>query len=138
MRVVICWTEIAGYTAACWRARRRGGGGAVGYRVAFELLTIGDAVRAIADGGVARPLSRGGAAARRRPRRRLVGEHKPEILLMGGWAERPYRRLVFNDVLGDCRFVLAMDTPWKGTLRQRFAGEDFAVCGSPRWDFRAG
>jgi glycosyltransferase involved in cell wall biosynthesis len=50
-----------------------------------------------------------------------VTAHGPEILLMGGWAERPYRELVSNPALSQCRAVLAMDTPWKGTFRQRFA-----------------
>jgi len=33
------------------------------------------------------------------PRRllKMVAGHRPDVVLMGGWAERPYRELVWNE-----------------------------------------
>jgi glycosyltransferase involved in cell wall biosynthesis len=122
LRIVICWTEIAGYTAACWRA--------LAARAGVELSILAwpsnfsrsgtQFERSLMEGLPVRFLEEGEQQDVDLVARRVI-EQKPNVLLMGGWAERPYRRLVFNDALRDCRQVLAMDTPWKGTLRQRFA-----------------
>jgi glycosyltransferase involved in cell wall biosynthesis len=122
LRVVICWTEISGYTAACWRA--------LAARAGMELRVL----------AWPSSFSRSGTQFQRDlmaglPVRfledaeqqdvdlvaRLVTEHRPDVVLMGGWAERPYRSLVWETGLEQSRIVLAMDSPWKGTLRQWFA-----------------
>ena len=122
LRVVICWTEISGYTAACW--------GALAARPGVELSIL----------AWPSSFSRSGTQFGRDlmaglPVRfleeseqqdvdlvgRLVTEHRPDIVLTGGWAERPYRSLVSNPKLLQSRIVLAMDSPWNGTFRQRFA-----------------
>jgi hypothetical protein len=51
----------------------------------------------------------------------LATETQPDILMMGGWAEKPYRDLVRHSSLNNSRIVLAMDSPWNATFRQRFA-----------------
>jgi len=35
----------------------------------------------------------------------MVAGHRPDVVLMGGWAERPYRELVWNDELNNCRMI---------------------------------
>lgn len=122
MRVVICWTEISGYTAACWRE--------LAARSEVELSILAwpsnfsrsgtQFERSIMGGLPVRLLEAGEQQDVAGVAQRVI-EHQPEIVLMGGWAERPYRELVWNEKLAGCRLVLAMDTPWKGTFRQRFA-----------------
>ena len=122
MRAVICWTEISGYTAACWRA--------LAARAGVELSVVAwpsnfsrsgtQFERSLMDGLPVRLLEER-VQQDRDAVARIVTELRPEILLMGGWAERPYRELAWNPKLGDCRLALAMDTPWKASLRQRLA-----------------
>jgi len=122
LRVVICWTEISGYAAACWRE--------LAGRPGVDLSIIAwpsnfsrsgtRFERTLMDRLPVRFLEEGrqqdcAAVAK------FVTEHRPDVVLMGGWAERPYRELVWNDELKNCRMILAMDTPWKGTLRQYLA-----------------
>jgi glycosyltransferase involved in cell wall biosynthesis len=122
VRVVICWTEISGYTAACWRA--------LAARPGVELSILAwpsnfsrsgtQFSRSLMDGLPVRFLE-----SNEQPDvpgvGRLVAEHRPDVIMIGGWAELPYRRLGSDPALAAARFVLAMDTPWKGTFRQRFA-----------------
>ena len=122
MRVVICWTEISGYTAACWRelAARPGVDLSVfawpsnfsrsGTQFQRQLMD-GLPVLFIEERDQQNVATIG----------ELVGEMQPDVLMLGGWAERPYRELAWNPAIAKCRLILAMDTPWKGTLRQRFA-----------------
>lgn len=122
MRIAICWTEISGYTAACWRE--------LAARPGVELSILAwpsnfsrsgtQFERSIMEGLPVRLLEQSeqqdcAAVAK------CVSEYQPEMILMGGWAERPYRELVWNEKLSSSRKILAMDTPWKGTFRQRFA-----------------
>jgi glycosyltransferase involved in cell wall biosynthesis len=121
-RVVICWTEIAGYTAACWRE--------LAARPGIELSIL----------AWPSSFSRSGTQFQRELMAglpvRLLEEHEqqngpliaqlatepqPNILMMGGWAEKPYRDLVRHASLNNSRIVLAMDSPWNATFRQRFA-----------------
>jgi glycosyltransferase involved in cell wall biosynthesis len=122
VRVVICWTEIAGYTAACWRE--------LAARPGIDLLVLAwpsnlarsgtQFQRSILDGINVRLLEP--HEQQDRPLvADLVAAHRPDVVLTGGWAERPYRDLIREPRLAASRLVLAMDTPWKGTLRQRLA-----------------
>lgn len=122
MRVVICWTEIAGYTAACWRelAARAG--------VELAILAWNSSFsrsgtkfeRQLTDGLPVRLLEE--HEQQDRPLvARLVTEKQPDLILIGGWAEAPYRDLVRLPALARSRIVLAMDSPWNATLRQRLA-----------------
>ncbi len=122
MRAVICWTEIAGYTAACWRAlaaRPEVETSILAWPSNFSRtgtqfdrsLTAGLPVRFLED----HEQQDADLVAK------LVLERRPDLVLMGGWAERPYRRLPFDRRLAAARMVLAMDTPWTASPRQRFA-----------------
>jgi len=51
----------------------------------------------------------------------LVTAQRPDIVVLPGWAYPQYRRLVRNPRLAHCRFAMFMDTPWRGTWRQRLA-----------------
>lgn len=43
----------------------------------------------------------------------------PDIVVVGGWAHPAQRRLTRDPALASAKFVMAMDTPFRGTLRQR-------------------
>jgi glycosyltransferase involved in cell wall biosynthesis len=122
LRVVICWTEISGYTASCWRE--------LAARPGVELMVLAwpssfsrsgtQFQRGLVSGLPVRFLEESeqqdaGLITR------LVTESRPDVVVMGGWAERPYRELVNQPRLDACRIVLAMDSPWNATFRQRFA-----------------
>jgi glycosyltransferase involved in cell wall biosynthesis len=122
LRVIICWTEISGYIAACWRE--------LAARPEIDLLILAwhsnfsrsetKFQRTLMDGLPVRFLEEHEQQDAELVAQ-LVATHKPDILLMGGWAEKPYRQLVWNKTIPNCRLVLAMDSPWRGTFRQRFA-----------------
>lgn len=52
---------------------------------------------------------------------RAVSERDPDVVVLCGWVFWPYTRLVNAPPLRRARKVLGMDTPWRGTLTQRFA-----------------
>lgn len=122
MRVTICWTEFAGYTAACWRelASRAD----VDLRILAwpsNLSRSGTQFDRALVGGLPVRFLEGAEQQDRDLVARLVADHDPEMLMIGGWAEAPYRALATDAKRTSARLVLAMDTPWKGTLRQRLA-----------------
>jgi glycosyltransferase involved in cell wall biosynthesis len=49
----------------------------------------------------------------------LVADHRPDAVVIAGWAHRPYVRLLREPRLASARFAMAMDTPWTGSWRQR-------------------
>jgi glycosyltransferase involved in cell wall biosynthesis len=122
LRIIICWTEIAGYTAACWRdlAARPG--------IELSILAWPSASSSAAP-QFQRTLVQGLDVRFLEPHEQqnaqliaqLITEKNPEALIMGGWAEKPYRDLVWNPSLKNCRIILAMDSPWTGSIRQRLA-----------------
>jgi glycosyltransferase involved in cell wall biosynthesis len=122
LRILICWTEISGYTAASWRE--------LAARAGIELSILAWPSRSSrAAPQFQRSLLQGLDVRFLEPSEQqnleliaqLVTEKNPQVLIMGGWAEKPYRRLVWNPSLANCRIILAMDSPWTGSLRQRLA-----------------
>jgi glycosyltransferase involved in cell wall biosynthesis len=120
MRVVICWAGMSGYMAACWRALAAMPG--------LDLLVVvPDPGGALDSDFKAGPLVRGygarvvSAAEYADPEAiaRIVVAHKPDVVVLSGWAIPSFVRLPSHPDLQRCRFVMTMDTPWKGTLRQR-------------------
>jgi glycosyltransferase involved in cell wall biosynthesis len=122
VRVVICWTEISGYTAACWRG--------LAARPDVELLVLAwpskisrsgtQFERSLMDGLPVRFLEDHEQQDQALVAN-LVAAHRPDVVLTGGWYELPYRNLVWDDRLARARIVLGMDTAWRGTLRQWLA-----------------
>ena len=121
IRVVICWPEISGYMAACWRALAATG------KVDLTILALpsgkpgggafSDAlVQGLPCHMLAPQQARDPAAVAR-----LVSAARPQIVVLPGWAIPAYRRLPFSPELAGAKFVMGMDTPWRGELRQHLA-----------------
>ena len=51
--------------------------------------------------------------------RSLVIDSRPDVLVLSGWSSPAYRALAFEPALASARRVMTMDTPYRGTLRQR-------------------
>lgn len=119
MRIVICWTDLSGYAAACFRA--------LAARKDVDLLTVLFAPRKELDQSFTEDLLRGlnvrllSAAERADSElvRSIVAAHKPEVVVVPGWLHPPYKRLASLAEFAGVRFIMTMDNPWKGTLRQR-------------------
>lgn len=119
LRIMFFWTDISGYMASCWRelAARPG----ISLRVAtyqHQTVTAFDAT--LMDGVDWLPLD---------DQRRLdaafltreVAAFAPDVVVVAGWLNRAYRRLPVAAAAPGRRFVMGMDTPWRGTLRQHVA-----------------
>jgi glycosyltransferase involved in cell wall biosynthesis len=51
--------------------------------------------------------------------RAIVTDAKPDVLVLPGWSSDPYRALAFEPALTGAKRVMTMDTPYRGTMRQR-------------------
>lgn len=118
MKVVFCWTGVSGYLAACWRelGKRR--------HIDSTLLcqkSLNPLGFAIAEGIPNLRYLTQAEIADDQLIHKLVVSLKPDIIVLPGWTTACYTKLPFYRDLAQCRFMLAMDTPWNGTFRQRLA-----------------
>ena len=119
LRVIFCWSDISGYMAACWREL------SARPDVALKVLAYGSSVQTTFSSQTMagidwHPLD----SSERENKRRvsdLVAAHRPDVVVVAGWLSPAYRALVAERELANARFVMTMDTPWRGNLRQRFA-----------------
>jgi len=118
-RVVFCWAEISGYMTACL-AELAG-------RPDADPLFIAFASGRTASGGQFADGISAGLPCRllESDERddydlvgRIVAEHRPDVVVLCGWFHRPYRALLNDPRFADTTFVMTMDTPWWGRLRQ--------------------
>src|SRR4051794_40213349 len=120
MRVSLCWSHISGYMAACCRelAARDGIDLSI---IAFKSDSPGSEISfgdELLRGLKFRTLN----AAEQTDAalvRSLVLEHKPDVVVIPGWFHKPYVALAHDSALRDAKIIMTMDTPWRGTLRQR-------------------
>jgi len=123
VRVVFCWAEVSGYMAACWRA--------LGARPGIDLQVVH--LESLTGNGTPFAIDRlmtgiPSTCFRRTDAdidgylRRTVSAHRPDVVVLCGWIYWPYTHLPAAPELSSARFILGMDSPWTGSLRQRFAG----------------
>jgi len=118
MRIFFCWTHISGYMAACWRALAQ----SPGVEVAVLAFRSGDKEANFRDDVVAGLNVRLLDERERNDAslvRSIVVDAKPDVLVLPGWAYDPYRALAFEPALANAKRVMTMDTPFRGTMRQR-------------------
>lgn len=119
LKVVFCWSDISGYMAACWRALQQTAEIDV-FVVAFQALTetaFGDRLMADIPCCLLDLAARQDASAIEK----LVVAQNPDVVVLVGWLHEPYKKLVSSSQLQQTAFVMGMDTPWRGDLRQRLA-----------------
>jgi glycosyltransferase involved in cell wall biosynthesis len=122
VRVVMCWMGVSGYLAACWRALAARPG--LDLKVLFipSLATPNAPFDpSLTDGLPAEALTGEEAADAEGVARRVLA-HRPEVIVMPGWAVPSFRALVDRPELSRVPFAMAMDNPlrtdWRGRMRQ--------------------
>jgi glycosyltransferase involved in cell wall biosynthesis len=123
MKVLICWSHISGYMAACWRALAASG---VDLSIiAFKTDVQGSGTQAAFKDDVVAGLNVRLLAPNEQQDARLVLDHainiQPDVIVVPGWFHEPYRALVKSPELAGVKFVMTMDTPWQGNVRQFLA-----------------
>jgi glycosyltransferase involved in cell wall biosynthesis len=114
MRVVICWSGMQGYVAACLRELSHVPGVDMHvFHLNFQDLPFQEELL----NGV--PNERLIASAPNADLTAKVTALKPDVVLLCGWFYPQYRQLAFEPALRHVKFVLGMDTPWTGSWRQR-------------------
>jgi len=121
IRVVFCWAEVSGYMAACWQALARRPG------IELHILHPRQIYDTIRNPFEVEPLLAGLSHEMFDGTRpdindwllATVRKHQPDVVVLCGWIFWPYTRLPQAPELAHVRFVLGMDSPWSGTLRQR-------------------
>ncbi len=119
MKVVICWSHISGYITSCWRALAARGDidlSIVAFQssnastFAFDDSLVSDLRCRLltdseqADAGLIRD---------------IVASHRPDVVVIPGWFVPTYVALTRDPKLAGTTFIMTMDTPYKGTLRQK-------------------
>lgn len=118
-KVVFCWSDISGYMAACWRELQKVSD-IDSFVLAFEAKTQTAFNDQLMQGLPHRLLDLG-ERSQTELIEQLVVEQKPDVIFIGGWFHRPYRQLAFSPALQSTKFVMGMDTPWRGTWKQQLA-----------------
>ena len=115
-RLVLCWADISGYMAACWRALAATSG--VDLRVIAFAAPGNTFSSDLAVGFNCRLLSQ---QEKNDPAliASLVKEHRPDVLYTSGWFHEPYRKLIRDPSFASVPKWMGVDTPWRGTLRQQ-------------------
>ncbi len=120
IRVVVCWTNISGYMAACWAAMNErpeidlhvvAMAPATTTQTAFDDALMGSTPHTFVT-----PEELFYDAARIA---NLVRGLKPDIVVVPGWVYPAYNALPFAAGFENIPVAMTMDTPFRDTIRQR-------------------
>lgn len=122
MKILFCFTVVNGYICSCLRALQAIPG------VQLRLLAY-RADRPGSDQPFSSAVTAGLDAVLLSPQEaddperiaKLAAAFDPDIVVIPGWFRPTYTQLVYRPELARARFVIQMDTPWFGHLRQRVA-----------------
>jgi glycosyltransferase involved in cell wall biosynthesis len=114
MKVVICWSGMQGYVAACLRALHQVPDVQmhVFHLDFFDLPFQEELLNGV-------PNQRLVASAPNTGITKKIADLAPDVILLCGWFYPQYRQLAFEPSLRNVKFVLGMDTPWTGSWQQR-------------------
>jgi glycosyltransferase involved in cell wall biosynthesis len=115
-KVVVCWADISGYMAACWRSLA-----AIPeielFVIAFQARTQTVFADELMQGIPCRLLD-----MQERDNLELIEQlaidRHPDVIVVCGWFHTPYRQLAFSPRLRNLPFIMCMDTPWWGSWKQ--------------------
>ncbi|MFW6060543.1 MAG: glycosyltransferase family 4 protein [Phycisphaeraceae bacterium] len=121
---MFCWPGVPGYMSACWRA--------LAARADVELHVVSHQPAGRADrpapfdfeslaAGLSIELIDYSDLHNAEVLARHVIDQEPDVVVLPGWRNRAALQLASHRQLRHARFVLAMDTPWRGDFRQRVA-----------------
>lgn len=122
MKVVFCWQMMSGYMAACWRA--------LAAKPGTELFVVarrpetGSAVEfttSLMDGIDCELLTQAEMDDSDRLAR-IVRDQKPDVVVLCGWGSKSYPAVASDPALRSAKFIMTMDTPYSGTVRQKLGG----------------
>ena len=118
MKVVFCWSGMSGYMAACWRALAQTRGMDLSLLVLWwSMPWSDDTTNGLPDfRRINQEESLNSSLVER-----LVVERNPDVVVICGWAWPSFVRLPFSKRLRNVRFVMGIDTPWRGQWRQKLA-----------------
>jgi glycosyltransferase involved in cell wall biosynthesis len=119
MKIVICWPQISGYMAACWRALARCEGVSL-FVLAFSAerdAAFSHATMAGLSCELLDPIKRHDSAYVHL----RVAAQSPDVIVIPGWLHAPYSALAMDPAFASVSFVMGIDTPFSGSLRQRVA-----------------
>jgi glycosyltransferase involved in cell wall biosynthesis len=122
VKLLICWSHISGYMSACWRELARNKG--------VDLSII--AFKPPGEGSVApfdENLMKGlncrylteAETADDDLIRSLAEQSGADIIMLNGWLLPGYNKVPDCPALVNKKFVMTMDTPYRGSIRQRLA-----------------
>jgi glycosyltransferase involved in cell wall biosynthesis len=122
LRVVFCWSEVSGYAAACFQALARRSGVDLHVLHPDRILDRPNPfdVAPLLQ-GVSHEMFDAAAPNLDRLLLRAVVARNPDVVVHCGWIFWPYTRLAGASSLRRTRMIMGMDSPWRGTLLQRFA-----------------
>ena len=117
MKVVICWSHVSGYMAACWRAL------AAKPEIELHVIAFAPEGNAAFAPAVVSGLHCELVNHNQRDDADFIAarviEAKPDVVMIPGWLHRPYSALAREKELANARFVMGIDTSYTGSIRQR-------------------
>lgn len=116
LSLVLCWPGISGYMAACWRA--------LAARPDVRLSILSTPCHGFTPNlvsGLDCHIMSDAESASAEFVSAWVRNHRPDVVSIGGWSTPAFKALARDHALQHVPFVLAMDNPWLGTLKQRLA-----------------
>lgn len=114
MKIVVCNMGYSGYWVACWRelARRSG----------VDLKIFSPETRYPYSSDFLEGLPITIVPNQEMESGRTVGDkvvaENPDVLILGGWASKVFRSLVYDRRLSKVRKILIIDSAWTGSIRQ--------------------
>jgi glycosyltransferase involved in cell wall biosynthesis len=116
LSLVLCWPGISGYMAACWKALAS----RTGVRVSIISTPCHNFTPELV-AGLECHIMTDAQSANAEYVAAWVRDRSPDVVSIGGWSTRAFKALTTNRAFRNIPFILAMDNPWIGTLKQQLA-----------------
>lgn len=114
-KILFCWSDISGYMSACWKSLSQHEGITLKI-IAFSQSKETNFTKKLTEGLDIHFVDREPDKA---TINLITDQFNPDAIVLCGWFVPAYRQLALRKELSGTRFILAMDTPWWGTIRQQ-------------------